>query len=74
MLFMRHDVEPVDDGKRPTYAQLARDLDLPATQVTNLLALARRRFRHHVLAVLVDLTGNDEEYAEAARDLLGVEV
>jgi RNA polymerase sigma factor (sigma-70 family) len=74
MLFMRHDVEPVDDGKRPTYAQLARDLDLPETQVTNLLALARRRFRHHVLAVLVDLTGNDEEYAEAARDLLGVEV
>jgi RNA polymerase sigma factor (sigma-70 family) len=74
MLFMRHDVEPVDDGRRPTYEQLARDFDLPETQVTNLLALARRRFRHHVLAVLVDLTGNDEEYAEAARDLLGVEV
>jgi RNA polymerase sigma factor (sigma-70 family) len=73
MLFMRHDVEPVDDGKRPTYAQLAHDFDLPETQVTNLLALARRRFRHHVLAVLVDLTGNDVEYAEAARDLLGVE-
>jgi RNA polymerase sigma factor (sigma-70 family) len=72
-VFMRHDVEPVDDGTRPTYAQLARDLDLPETQVTNFLALARRRFRHHVLAVLVDLTGNDEEYAEAARDLLGVE-
>jgi RNA polymerase sigma factor (sigma-70 family) len=72
-LFMRYDVEPMDDGKRPTYAQLSRDLGLPETQVTNFLALVRRRFRHHVLEVLVDLTGNDEEYAEAARDLLGVE-
>jgi RNA polymerase sigma factor (sigma-70 family) len=72
-LFMRYDVEPMDDGARPTYARLARDLDLPETQVTNFLALARRRFRHHVLEVLVDLTGNDDEYAEAARDLLGVE-
>lgn len=72
-LFMRYDVEPMNDGERPTYARLARDLDLPETQVTNFLALVRRRFRHHVLAVLVDLTGNDAEYAEAARDLLGVE-
>jgi RNA polymerase sigma factor (sigma-70 family) len=72
-LFMRYDVEPLDDGARPTYARLARDLGLPETQVTNFLALARRRFRHHVLEVLVDLTGNDDEYAEAARDLLGVD-
>jgi RNA polymerase sigma factor (sigma-70 family) len=72
-VFMRYDVEPMDDRTRPTYAQLARDLEIPETQVTNYLALARRRFRHHVLDVLVDLTGNDEEYAEAARDLLGVE-
>jgi RNA polymerase sigma factor (sigma-70 family) len=72
-LFMRYDVEPMDDGTRPTYARLARDVGLPETQVTNFLALARRRFRHHVLEVLLDLTGNDQEYAEAARDLLGVE-
>jgi RNA polymerase sigma factor (sigma-70 family) len=72
-LFLRYDVEPMGDGKRPTYAQLSRDLEMPETQVTNLLALARRRFRHHVLEVLVDLTAGDAEYAEAARDLLGVE-
>lgn len=72
-LFVRHDVEPMNDGARPTYAQLARDLALRETQVTNFLSLARRRFRHHVLEVLVDLTGNDAEYAEAARDLLGVD-
>lgn len=70
-LFVRYDVEPMDDGKRPTYAHLARDLGLPESQVTNFLACARRRFRHHVLEVLVDLTGSDEEFAEAARDLLG---
>src|SRR5438046_9443207 len=34
-LFMRYDVEPMDDGTRPTYARLARDLRLPETQVTN---------------------------------------
>jgi len=72
-LFMRYDVEPMDDGTRPTYARLARDVGLPETQVTNFLALARRRFRHHVLEVLVDLTSSDDEYAEAARDLLGVD-
>lgn len=72
-LFMRYDVEPMDDGQRPTYARLARDHDLPETQVTNFLSLARRRFRQHVLDVLVDLTGSDEEYAEAARELLGVD-
>jgi len=72
-MFMRYDVEPMDHDHRPTYAELARDCGIPETQVTNYLALARRRFRHHVLDVLVDLTGNDEEYAEAARDLLGVD-
>lgn len=72
-LLMRYDVEPMDDGKRPTYAHLAKSVGLPETQVTNFLALARRRFRHHVLGVLVELTGSDAEYAEAARDLLGVE-
>lgn len=73
-LFMQYDVQPMDDGMRPTYARLGRDLGLPETQVTNFLALARRRFRHHVLEVLVDLTGSDDEYAEAARDLLGVDM
>lgn len=73
-LFTRYDVEPMEDGKRPTYARLAEEVGLPETQVTNFLALARRRFRHHVLEVLTELTGSDAEYAEAARDLLGVEM
>ncbi len=70
-LFMRHDVEGGQRDDRPSYGDLAREFSLPQTQVNNFLALARRRFRHHVLAALAELTGNQEEYAEAVRDLLG---
>jgi RNA polymerase sigma factor (sigma-70 family) len=72
-LFMRYDVEPMNDGARPTYAQLAQEFRLPETRVTNFLSLSRRRFRQHVLDILADLTGNEAEYAEAARDLLGID-
>lgn len=72
MLFVRYDVEPAGTDTRPSYADLAREFALPETQVTNFLAFARRRFRHHVLQALAELTGNREEYAEAVRDLLGV--
>ena len=70
-LFVRYDVEAARTDVRPSYADLARDFSLPETQVTNFLALARRRFRHHVLQALAELTGSQDEYAEAVRDLLG---
>jgi RNA polymerase sigma factor (sigma-70 family) len=47
-LFERYDLNP-PEGNRPTYAQLASEFGIPATQVTNFLAFARARFRHHVL-------------------------
>lgn len=71
-LFVRYDVEGAQMDQRPSYAELARDFNVPLTQVTNFLALARRRFRHHVLQALAELTGSQEEYAEAVRDLLGI--
>ena len=71
-LFLRYDVEPAVTDARPSYAELAREFSLPETQVTNFLALARRRFRRHVLEALAELTGGQEEYAEAVQDLLGV--
>ncbi len=71
-LFVRYDVEPARADVRPSYAELAREFSLPETQVTNFLAFARRRFRHHVLQALAELTDSQEEYAEAVRDLLGV--
>lgn len=69
-VFSRYDL--ADDGEaRPTYAELARDLGLTATTVTNHLAAMRRQFRQIILTRLRELTSSEEEFeAEAAR-LLG---
>ena len=73
-LFLRYDIEATRRDETLTYADLAREFALPRTQVTNFLASARGRFRHHVLEALAELTGSDEEYAEAVRDVLGIAV
>jgi len=70
-LFQKYDVEREHGIPAPTYAALAKAFSVPETQVTNLLAYARRRFRHHVLEVLGELTASDDEYAAEARDILG---
>jgi len=70
-LFQKYDVEREAEIPAPTYAGLAQAFNVPETQVTNLLAYARRRFRHHVLEVLGELTASDEEFAAEARDILG---
>jgi RNA polymerase sigma factor (sigma-70 family) len=69
-LFERYDLE---GPERPTYAQLAAELSLPVTQVTNYLAAARREFRRLVLERLRELTGSEEEFRAEARLVLGVE-
>lgn len=66
-LFERYDMS--DDP--PTYAELAAEHDIPATQVTNWLAATRRDFRAIVLDTLRDLSGSDDEFREEARALLG---
>lgn len=73
-LFRRYDLEGADDPNRPTYAELAQEEGLPATQVTNFLALARRELRRIVLELLAEVTGSDRELREEARSLLGVEL
>jgi DNA-directed RNA polymerase specialized sigma24 family protein len=70
-LFHRYDVEGPDATPRPTYAALAAEFDLPVTQVTNFLALARREFRGIVLEQIRELSADDAEFREEARDLLG---
>ena len=72
-VFSAYDVDGAE-GERPTYDALARELQIPATQVTNYLNWARRRFREHVLVTLRSLTANDDEYREEVRALLGVTV
>jgi RNA polymerase sigma factor (sigma-70 family) len=69
-VFARYDLADEGDA-RPTYADLARTLDLTTATVTNHLAAMRRQFRQIVLDGLRELTSSDEEFeAEAAR-LLG---
>jgi DNA-directed RNA polymerase specialized sigma24 family protein len=70
-LFQRYDVEGPGNPGRPTYADLAAEFGLPATQVTNFLALARREFRSIVLDQVRELSASDAEFREEARDLLG---
>ncbi|MBI1788768.1 MAG: hypothetical protein HYR60_14615 [Acidobacteria bacterium] len=68
-LFARYDLEE----ERVTYAQLAQEFTLPATDVTNYLAWARREFRRIVLEVLRELTATEREFREEARYVLGVQ-
>lgn len=70
-LFYRYDL--ADPDARPTYAELATERGIAVTDVTNHLAAARREFRRAVLARLRDLTLDDDEYREEARELLGVD-
>jgi len=66
-LFERYDMS----DEPPTYAELAAEHGIPATQVTNWLAATRRDFRVIVLETLRDLSGTDDEFREEARALLG---
>lgn len=61
------------EDDKPTYADLAVRLGLPATQVTNHLAFARRELRRLVLETLRDITATDREFRAEARALLGVD-
>jgi DNA-directed RNA polymerase specialized sigma24 family protein len=70
-VFEAYDVEDPPDDQRPTYRALAERFGIPETQVTNYLAWARREYRRHVLDALRALAGNDDEFREDARDLLG---
>lgn len=72
-VFERYDlVGPAEE--RPTYATIARDLDLTPATVTNHLAAMRRQFRRYVLEQLRELTSSDEEFEVEAKRLLGAEV
>ena len=73
-LFERYDLAAADGDAPPTYAQLAAELSITTTQVTNWLAAARRDFRAAVLETLRELCGGEEEFREEARALLGVDV
>ena len=67
-IFERYDLAD-DDSTRPTYSELARELAMSVTDVTNELAAARRDFRRVVLTVLREQCATDEEFEQEAREL-----
>ncbi|MBI3665825.1 MAG: sigma-70 family RNA polymerase sigma factor [Acidobacteria bacterium] len=71
-LFERYDLEDGEPEGKPTYEQLAAELGLSATAVTNYLAFARREFRRIVIEELREVTTSDEEFRSEARLLLGL--
>ncbi|MBX3276128.1 MAG: sigma-70 family RNA polymerase sigma factor [Sandaracinaceae bacterium] len=70
--FERYDL--AEPSERPTYDALAKELDLPATTITNHLALARRELRRLVIERLETITSSRAELRAEARDLLGVDI
>jgi RNA polymerase sigma factor (sigma-70 family) len=71
LLFRAYDLDRVADRTPPTYAALATQFGLPATQVTNFLALARREFRRLVLGELSATAASDRDFREELQELLG---
>jgi RNA polymerase sigma factor (sigma-70 family) len=71
-LFERYDLTE-ERGPKPSYAELASEFGLAATDVTNYLAFARREFRRAVLDQLREMTASEEEFRREAYALLGVD-
>jgi DNA-directed RNA polymerase specialized sigma24 family protein len=66
-LFERYDL--ADEERPPTYAELAHELGVSTSAVTNELAAARRDFRRFVLETLREQCATDEEFEAEARAL-----
>jgi len=63
-VFERCDLSDLADADRPSHAALAAEFGIPLTDVTNLLASARRLFRAAMLETLRVRTASDEEFAD----------
>ena len=61
-------------GSDASYNEVAQQLAIPVTQVTNHLHAARRRFRELVLAEIRATSPTEEEYRAEAREILGFEL
>ncbi len=70
-IFQRYDLNENDNANELTYQQLADQLQLPVTQVTNYLAFVRKEFRRIVLEKLRELTVTEDEFQHEARSLFG---
>jgi len=71
-VFLAYEVEPAD-GERPTYAALARKLDLKPHDIKNDLVSARRRFAELILDRIREEARDDAEARDELRQLFGVD-
>jgi len=67
--FARYDLDDADPKR--TYGEIAGELGVPASTVTNWLHSARADFRRLALDKLRELTGSDDEFRGEARALFG---
>jgi DNA-directed RNA polymerase specialized sigma24 family protein len=72
-VFERYELLP-EGAPRPSYAGVAAELGIAATDVTNHLSYTRRELRRRVLESLRELTPDEDEYRAEARALLGIDV
>jgi hypothetical protein len=70
-VFERYDLHP-EGTARPSYADVAAELGIAVTDVTNRLSFARREFRRLVLDKLREITATDEEFRSEAFAVLGL--
>ncbi|MFO0565615.1 MAG: sigma-70 family RNA polymerase sigma factor [Polyangiaceae bacterium] len=62
------------EDDRPSYAEVANELGISVTDVTNRLAYARRELRRLVLDELREITASDAELRAEAQSVLGIRV
>ena len=58
----------------PAYDDVARELGIKVTDVTNWLHAARRELRRVALELLRELTANEDEFADEAQAVFGIDV
>src|SRR5712692_2035528 len=71
MTFRLFEEYDLDGEQNISYASLAQKYGIPATDVTNALAWARREVRRIALQRLREICGNDEEFQREARAVFG---
>lgn len=70
-VFERYDLESPDSPSRPRYEDLAAELGITTTQVTNYLFSLRKAFKNAVVAKLRESTGSEAECRAEASALFG---
>lgn len=69
-VFQKYDLED-SVSPRPGYKDIARELGISVSDVTNSLAFARREFRRIVLEKLREMTASEEEFRREASRIFG---